>query len=379
MRVRRIESDREVEELAGVWNRLACGVPFRTWDWQQAWWRHYGAAADRRRGPELYVLCVEDECGQTVGLAPWYLEASATQGRVLRFLSGDDGCSVCADYLGLVCDPRHRAGVAEAVAAWLEQSQHADQGRHAWDRLELLGVDAEDPALTLLTERLEAGGCAVHRKPGLNTWRLDLPGSWEKYLAVLSKSHRKQVRRAQRRVLQSPRARVRWAEGENEVRRGMAILIKLHQRRRRSLGEPGSYASPPYETFMETVCERFALGDRLRLGWIELDGEPVAAELNFAGDGVVYSYQSGLDPSRLAEEPGRLMQIAVLERAVEEGMRAVDFLRGDEPYKQHWRAKPRATLEVHIASRSSWARLRHGVWLAGERAKGLVKALVPGS
>src|SRR5207244_453594 len=80
---------------------------------------------------------------------------------------------------------------------------------------------------------------------------------------------------------------------------------------------------------------------RLRLHWLELDGRPVAAEYHIAGEDIVYAYQSGIEPEVLHEEPGHLAAIATLQLAIAQGYRAFDFLRGDEPYKAHWRAQPR--------------------------------------
>src|SRR5271157_3046337 len=32
----------EIAPHTESWDRLACGVPFRTWAWLSSWWRHYG-------------------------------------------------------------------------------------------------------------------------------------------------------------------------------------------------------------------------------------------------------------------------------------------------------------------------------------------------
>ena len=37
---------------------------------------------------------------------------------------------------------------------------------------------------------------------------------------------------------------------------------------------------------------------QLRPGWLEVDRRPVVAEYQLTGDGVVYAYQSGIDPER---------------------------------------------------------------------------------
>ena len=55
------------------------------------------------------------------------------------------------------------------------------------------------------------------------------------------------------------------------------------------------------------------------MSWLELDGSPAAAEYHFADGTTTYAYQGGVDPERLAEEPGRLSTILCLRAAIAEG------------------------------------------------------------
>jgi CelD/BcsL family acetyltransferase involved in cellulose biosynthesis len=209
----------------------------------------------------------------------------------------------------------------------------------------------------------------VRIEPDINCWRLELPGSWEAYLAQLSKSHRKQLRRLENRVLAAGRARLHTITQPEELDRGLAVLIDLHQRRWRACGQPGVFGAPRFRAFHRDVARQFLESGQLRLHWLELDGQPAAAEYDFAGDGVIYSYQSGVDPARRAEEPGRLITIAVIQAALAEGCRAIDFLRGDEPYKAHWRAEPRACLRAEIVAPTWSARVRDEAFVRARAAR----------
>lgn len=353
------------------WDRLARGVPFRSWAWMANWWRHYGEPAAKRRA-SLFTLGVIDRAGALIGLAPWYLERSPAQGRVLRFLGTGE---VCSDYLGILCEPHAEDRVATALADWLTQAATGRTGTgepdHAnrWDRLDLTGVDAEDAATARLVDALEARGNTVHRRTGPNCWRIDLPPSWDEYLAGLSKDHRKQVRRAENRMLASGRVVARRVDCLDDLPEAQRILVDLHQRRRRSLGEPGCFASASFAAFHGAVMPDLLRAGQLHLDWIELDGKPLAAEYHLAGGGVIYAYQSGIDPDRLEVGPGQLSHVVALRRAIEQGDRAFDFLRGDEPYKAHWRARPRRSLRIRVVPSRTAAQWRHGIWLAGVGAK----------
>jgi CelD/BcsL family acetyltransferase involved in cellulose biosynthesis len=117
-----------------------------------------------------------------------------------------------------------------------------------------------------------------------------------------------------------------------------------------------------FHDFHYDVAGRLLERGQLRVSWMELDGSPAAAEYHVADAKATYAYQGGVDPDRLDEEPGRLSTILCLRAAIEEGHSQIDFLRGDEPYKAHWRATPHATFDYRVIPNRRLARLRGRVW-----------------
>ncbi len=367
-----------LDELAAyseAWDRMAAGMPFRGLDWNSSWWRHYGSdPSGGNRSARLFALCVLDQIGTLVGVAPWYLDSSATQGRVLRFLGSGE---VCSEYATVLCQPGHEFHVTEAMAEWLTAqargSSHSD-GSNRWDLLELTGVDAEDPLVAKLVKRLDVHGTTIHRRAGPSCWRLDLPTHWDDYLGILSKTHRKRLRRDQRSLFDTGRAVLHTVQRARELPAAMEILVDLHQRRWQAAGQPGCFASSRFASFHREVAGLLLRTGQLRLQWLELDRRPVAAEYQFVGNGIVYAYQSGIDPDMEEFSPGRLITMATIRQAIEQGYRAFDFLRGDEPYKHNWRAEPHDCLEIRAIADTSTAQWRHGLWLAGNGTRKLVKS-----
>jgi CelD/BcsL family acetyltransferase involved in cellulose biosynthesis len=376
MRIVRYQSLDDLAPLAADWDRLARGVPFRSWAWLSTWWRHYGLefTGQAARGG-LCVLVVFDENGTPLGIAPWYWERSAALGRVLRFLGLGE---VCSDYLSVLCQPQREGSVAEALAEWLTAANRPYCETHSeealpWDLLELTAVDAEDVMMARLSQSLAACGNWVHRRPGANCWRIALPDDWETFLGRLSKPHRKQVRRLCERYLDSGRAVVHCVERLEDLAATQAVLIDLHQQRRRALGETGRFASPQFAAFHRDVMPALLRCGQLCLVWVEVDGCPVVAEYQVTGGGVVYAYQSGMDPNVQEVSPGHLGNLVTVRRSIAQGYRAFDFLRGDEPYKAHWRAEPRPSLEIRAVPARPSAQLRHGLWRTGSHLKHWIK------
>jgi len=360
LRVETLTSSDALADLGGSWNALAGDVTFRRWEWLETWWRHYC-----REGMELFVLAVRDGDGELVGLAPWYIDRSARAGRVVRFLGSGE---ICSDYLTLLTARHCGPAVARRVATWL-----ADEGADHWDLIELEGVAANDETLETLAVALKAKGHTLHRRERVGAWRVELPDSWADYTSRLSKSRRWKVKTVEKRYFDCGRTVCKSVGNEDELPRGLAILRDLHQRRRASLGDPGCFASARFDRFLTEVARRFLALGELRLHWIELDGRPVAAQIDFISGGTYYHYQSGIAPDANADMPGWLIQIASLKGAIDDGLHAYDFLRGDEPYKASWRAKRQPLIELRVVGRHPAARIRHRAWLAGVRVKGWLR------
>lgn len=377
-RLQRITNAHDLSALASDWNALAAEVPFRSWDWLETWWRHYHPHTGQRGTPELCTVFVFalDRDGSLVGIAPWHVERSAAQGRVVRFLGSGP---VCSEYLTVLTAGGHEGAVARTLAECLtgEQLSLADwlseDGANSWDLVELTGVNPHDPSVQQLLKHLSDRGASVYHRPGEPCWRIDLPDTWDEYLAMLSKSHRKQVRRLERNSLANGNTQVRLATNADEVTFALDALIDMQSRRRAARSEATPFADPRFIGFLREVTQRMLAAGNLRLQWLEFAGRSIAVELHLVGNKVLYAYQGAIDPDALELEPGRLITIATLRQAIEQGYRAFDFLRGDEPYKLHWRAMPRETVDIRIVPRSVSAQVRHGARVAGESMKQWIK------
>jgi CelD/BcsL family acetyltransferase involved in cellulose biosynthesis len=367
LHVSRISTVDELLALAGDWNRLAGDVPFRLFAWHHAWWRHYGGSPR-----ELFVLVARDAetRNQIRGIAPWFVESTGSRGRVIAPLGSGE---VCSDYQSILTQPADAEAVTDAIADWLTASANDQCSGSAWDLLHLDSIPTDDEAISRLVSHLWTGGNTIHRESGSNCWRIALEGDWEQYVESLSKSHRKQVRRLERRNFATGRAVLHTADSPDSLRRGMDLLVKLHQLRRQSLGQVGCFASGIFTGFLHDAAAAMLADGKLRLHWIEIDGVPAAVEFQLAGGGVTYAYQAGVNPVLLDEEPGRLINIATIRHAIEHGESGFDFLRGDEPYKAHFRAEPRETVTYRIVPQRTLAQVRHGLWLAGDSVKSWVR------
>ncbi len=355
-----------LEPYAEAWNRLAAGVPFRSWEWLSTWWRYYGPSGGAGPRRQLWVLGVFDEAGALLGAAPYYVEQSAAAGRVLRLLG--DG-EVCSEYLGALAAPGREEAVALAVAEYLADRFHAPRSSpERWDLMMLEAVDADDPVLRPLLGHLGHRGAGVHHRPGPGCWRRDLPASWEDLVAALSKNQRKQFRRVLR-LADKRGVLMHKVECVSDLAEAFEHLVDLHQRRWQSQSEPGCFASDRFLAFHRDVMPQLLRAGQLQVVWFEAEGKALAAEYQLAGGGTMHVYQAGVDPDRIAWEPGHVATASILQLAIDQGFRRFDFLRGDEPYKRQWHAEFHCNTTVRVVAPRAAARARHQAWLAVRTAK----------
>jgi CelD/BcsL family acetyltransferase involved in cellulose biosynthesis len=360
--IRCVQQLTDLEPYRFEWDAIAGQCVFRSWTWLTAWWRHYGAANPK---PELRIyLALNQQPGRAdelVAALPCYLDSTWSQGRALRLLGDGEACS---DHLGLLAREQAAGDAAGAIARQIVDDDD-------WDLIELAAIDRHDAPTEALASALAGLGCTTDLAPADRCWVIDLPTSWEEFLALQSKSHRKQLRQLERRVLVSDRARWQRVATPAEFSGAWSSLVDLHQRRRTALGEPGCFASRRWAAFHWEVAQQLLAQDRLRLSLLTLDGTPIAAEYHLAGPRITYAYQGGLDPERLGDEPGQLSMICSIQQAIAEGHRQFDLLRGDEPYKAHWRARPQESVRLLALPERLWPQIRRRAW---NGARGLARA-----
>ncbi|MDX1961803.1 MAG: GNAT family N-acetyltransferase [Pirellulales bacterium] len=348
--------------LAADWRRLAAGMPLHDWDWYEPWWRHYRTTRDR-----LCVLVAHDTDRQVRGIIPWYQSRSLASGKVLRFLGDNE---ICTDYQSLLALPQDGPAVGRTVAHWL-----LAEGSDRWDLLDWRGKTADDSALCELSQILESQGATFQRKELENSWRIELPDTWEAYLReCISKSRREKVRYLERRYFKSGRAVHHVLESPAQIDEYLNILVELHQARRAELGDAGCFADPAFLRFHREVMQRMAATGRLRLHYVTLDGQPAAAEYSLLGDDGQYYYQSGMQPKLGHDKPGWLCLMSSLRLAIESKLKFFDFLRGNEAYKASWGARPIPLAQRRIAARNPLSQLRNAVRVAGERFRHWAKS-----
>ncbi len=303
---------------------------------------------------------------ELVGLAPWYCSLRKRQ---LLFLGSG---SVCSDHLTILISNRSSLDVTNIISLWLINELR--KASIEWDCVALEAIDDEDTTAQTWLQSIQDAAIPVHHEASHRCWVLPLAGGWDTHLSLLRKNARKELKTTYQALQQQ---QVSFIAPDDDVKDYMEILIRLHQKRWTSLGEPGCFADVRFESFLRDVAEGFHRTNQLWVSCIEHAGQPIAADFalvgKLCGTTRLFCYQAGIDPDFLHLQPGKLSNVALLHRACEEGITAVDFLRGDEPYKKLLHAEPHSASSVRIIAPGLLPTLREQVRQTGTRLRQLGK------
>ena len=338
IRVERLHNFNDLTAAARAsWNRLNCPSPMQSLTWLEGWWGTFGESSD----DELCLLLVWDG-DDLVGVAPWYLKTEWTGGRCLRFLG--DGL-VCSDHASLLCTAHSEAVVIDAISKWLRDEEGA-----TWHSICFEAIDQSDHRVGGLIQKLEALGCETHLRQNSGCWSIELPKTWDEYLASLSRNHRKRCRRWIRNHFESGQLQV-VALPELELASGWQTIAELNEERRQQKGDRSVFADQRFSQFHLGIMPALADAQQVEIRELRREGTTEAVEYLLKNDDTLFCYQSGLKTTEDKDGLGNLSILSLFHSAIERGYRRIDFLRGDEGYKAHWGATRFACVEYHVASR----------------------------
>jgi CelD/BcsL family acetyltransferase involved in cellulose biosynthesis len=104
--------------------------------------------------------------------------------------------------------------------------------------------------------------------------------------------------------------------------------------------------------FHHEVAIGFHREGLLRMSLLEVGGAPAAAIYAFTTGPSLYCYLTGFDPAMSSMSPGALLLQWIIEAAIAEGFKEVDFLRQREPYKYLWGARDRVSHRITVSRES---------------------------
>ncbi|GAA0616765.1 GNAT family N-acetyltransferase [Streptomyces crystallinus] len=301
--------------LAPEWRRLhgrcRTATPFQSHAWLYSWWTSYGVAG------RLRVVLVRRD-GELVAAAPLMLAFRPF--RTLVPLGG-----AITDFTDVLLDDACAPEAARALVAAVRE--------------------AAGGALVDLRE-VRPGGAAelLHAHwPGVraslpDSACLELPAApMDDLLTRLAAKPAQRVRAKLRRI--DTLGVHERAVAPEEVEATLESLLILHRLQWRGRGVTREHVRPRFAEHLTRSARLMVAHGEAVLTEFRLDGAVVAAELTLQSPALAGGYLYGAHP-RLREhkvDVAVMLMRACTRRLDGSGRSVLSMLRGDEPYKHHWR------------------------------------------
>lgn len=324
-----VTDERDFAALAPAWDRLhqrcASATPFQNHAWLHSWWLSYGS-----RG-RLRLLVVRDGA-ELVAVAP--LTAVHRPVPSLVPLGG-----AISDYGDVLVDDEQSERAVDALT----------EGLAAAARTALIDFREVRPGGA--AERIHDRWCGPRRRVD-DSMCLELPAvPMDELVARLPSAKAQRVRAKLRKLtaLGVERHTVR----PDEVDAALHRLLELHRLQWQGRRVTGEHLRPRFrEHLVRSVGPMVRSGNAV-VTEFRLDGDVVAVDLTLLSRRLAGGYLYGAHP-RLRERKADVA-VMLLDACAEHtrggGRAALSLLRGNEPYKHHWRPEPVVNQRLLLARR----------------------------
>ncbi|NMP24807.1 GNAT family N-acetyltransferase [Sulfobacillus harzensis] len=309
-------------KLKADWDRLlersrSIARPFLTHDWTRNWLEFFGPKCE----PVIILVYLGE---RIVGLAPLCHRPNPYIGPLWTTLSflGDPG----ADYHDFIIDEtvdytrmyEYILGIVRNMAK-----------RYSVARL----YNVHSEVASLFAKGLP-NGVTVHPTRCLY---VDTRQSWDSYHNdILTKKMRYALKRA------SKVGPIRYsvASNESEINPFMQALFDMHKRRWGATKTPSAFRSARYQTVLLNLAHEFMRESRIHLSYLSIGGEIAACTYSVRDPerNRLYGYLNAWNPGLARLSPGILM-IYFLIRNEYDRYEVIDFMNGENEYKNHWANK----------------------------------------
>ncbi|MGV9451301.1 GNAT family N-acetyltransferase [Streptomyces sp. NPDC003635] len=331
--------------LSPDWARLygscATATPFQSHPWLHSWWRSYG-------GPgRLRVVLVRDGA-ELVAAAP----LMRVRGPVPALVPLGGAIS---DYGDVLLDDEHGEPAVAALTAGL-----AAAARTAL--IELREVRPGGAA-----ERIYAHWPGPRRQVP-DSLCLELPAApMPELIARLPSAKAQQRARAQLRKLTALGIQRHVVEPD-EVDKALRRLLELHELQWQERKVTSEHLRPRFrDHLVRSVGPMVASGDAV-VTEFRLDDDVVAVDLTLLSRRVTGGYLYGAHP--YLRERKADVAVMLLDACAEHARGTLSLLRGNEPYKHHWRPEPVENRRLLLARKRTAPLLAAALGAVAARRRG---------
>jgi len=344
--VRHIQDTVSFKNLKQQWGQLlalsSTRSAFLTWEWLLSWWKV--------NGDKKYLWLITVWRGEElVGIAPLMLETRNAFIRVLTNIGTPQ-----SDIGGFI----HASDDIDTIKTI---TQYLVLNKKNWDILELNEFPRAWVEQPEFSQNFDINTFRTLQDHNEHFYIQLEHDNWDKYSESLTRKFRYNLRRALRLAEEIGPVELERYQGDHVSWDIFKTVIEIN----RYAHYPRLYNSPSEQKLIKELIEQMALNQNyFEVYILSVNHKPIAYEYGFVYQGRFEDWRSGFDtrlPSNVSI--GKVLTMKVTQACISGKYKEIDFLRGDESYKQDWAPSSQEFTKVRIFNRSKLTAALSYFWL----------------
>lgn len=327
--IRKVTDLIEFEKLRTLWDNLANKrgpyMPFLCFDWFKIWLDHF------LKGNKLLILLLY-KGPELVTIAPCLIKEEKSKGINVRKI----------DLIGNVYSPFRYFVLSELNDEETVKSlsfilQFLSKTYRDWDVLDLNSIPEERNCFDVLKTAIKQGGMKYTDFLCYGDWYLDeINYSGDEYFNKnFTSKFRHNIKYRQRKLEEKGNLNFRIVKNEDSIDEHMRLYYELYSKSWQEREGVG----PTFHLDLAKMASRHGW---LRLAFLSLDSSAIASQFWVSCNGYAYILKTFYDQDYREYGPGKILTLHMMKYAMDvDKVKAVDYVQGDEPYKEDWTPKRR--------------------------------------
>lgn len=331
--IKNIQNIDAFKNIRDQWSQLlavsSVQSTFLTWEWLYNWWK------TNNTGRELWLLTAWRD-NKLVGIAPLMQETRRKFGVDLNTIVN----------LGT---PQNDVGGflfnKDDPEVPLHLIKYLISNRNKWDILEFNELKFHGTEQNIMETQFQESGFLWREEKNIHYF-ITLEDSWGEFETRLARKFRYNLRRALRLAGEIGQVEIRSFSGDEATWDVFQTIIDINFH----ANHPRLCHSESEQALIKALTEQTTPNH----GWLEayilfVNNQAVAYEYGFAHDGRFEDWRSGFDtrfPPNVSI--GKVLAMQVIQKCIEKSYKEIDFLRGDEEYKQEWLPSEREFVNIRV-------------------------------
>ena len=346
LKIELASSVEELESERNQWNRLVNGNEtnevFLTYEWFLSWER-----ASEGKTERLIFLCVKGN--EIVGIAPFEI----TRARKKRVGYRRLGFMGIGDYCDFIAKPKYKE---EFISLLLDFIIRKVRG---WDVLELSRIPEQSMSIKHVMSYFRKKKLSAGDKIEFVCPTMVIEGDVGFASSCMKK---KSVTRHFNYFKKNGELKFESCEGREKIRSNLEKFFEQHIKRRADQSHKSLFLKENRKAFFRELVN--VLPETwLDFTILKFNERPIAYHFGFLYNGKLTWYKPAFEIEYAKRSPGEVLLKFLIERAVEKGMRELDFTIGDEKFKRRFTNKIRHTQRFEYAKnkflRGYWFSVSH--------------------